>query len=203
MRWFLLLALSASGTVAPPPGAWSGWARCELSVEGHGYVDRQTHRWDISGTPVSGNGAIRVQAATWSVDGAGSLDQTQGRQTRTATWKTKASGISAPIAFIVRASDGRLLIKSWHAQQRVHGAVTGTQQVTIDGNAQTPGPISGEAFEWSFPTIIEGATVTNSSGTRSEPVHGSVGLMQPANSTATATCSWNLSRDTQTRAGRG
>lgn len=188
-------AAAQSGT-SPTPGntEWNGWARCDLAVSGAGYTDRQSHLWIIPPAPPSVQGAIRVHAATWSVVGAGSLQRSQGAQTLNAQWKTEAQGVSAPIAFTVRASDGRLLIKSWHPQLRVKGAVSGSQQVTLDGKAQPPVTIGLEAFEWSFPSLEQAATATQISGSSAPPVTGSVAPMQPAGAQATASCSWQLAR---------
>jgi hypothetical protein len=44
-----------------------------------------------------------------------------------------------------------LILKSWHSPLVAPGSVIGTQQMYINGVAQTPGAISGGAFEWQFP----------------------------------------------------
>jgi len=102
--------------------------------------------------------------------------------------------MSAPIAVLIRASDGKRLIKSWHAQLRGAGAVSGSQQLTIAGKPQTPATISLEAFEWAFPVIQMPATQTTNSGSNSSKVTGRVGPMQPAGSQATASCAWSFGK---------
>jgi len=179
--------------------SWSGFARCDLAVNGDGYSDRQSHLWVLAGGAPTARGAIRVHPATWSVAGSGSLSESNGRQTRTAAWTTDVRGLSAPIEFTVRASDGRLLIKPWHAQLRARGAVSGTQRLIVDGQEQRPAPIALEAFEWGFPSLVESASATRVTGTSTPVVTGRVGPMQPARARATATCSWQLERSAAPR----
>jgi hypothetical protein len=201
----LVLGLSASAAIAPLAAAqagpnWNGWARCQIVVSGPGYSDQQSHSWTLTGAPATAQGAIRIYPATWTDVGSGSLQRTQGSQSLAAKWTTSAQGLSAPIAVVARASDGRLLIKSSHAQLHPRGAVTGTQQVTIDGKMQPPGTISLEAFEWSFPVIDDVATITRTSGTSTAPVTGKVGPMQPANARGTVSCAWQFVRSGTTAA---
>jgi hypothetical protein len=94
---------------------------------------------------------MRIFSGTWTVSGQGSLQRTRGTQTLEAQWTTNASMANAPVAVFLRASDGKMILKSWHAQLRKAGGVTGTQKLTINGVAQKPVTISLEAFEWAFP----------------------------------------------------
>jgi hypothetical protein len=178
---------------APPAPAWSGSARCELTVQGPGYTDRQTHTWTMGGPPRV-EGAFRVYAGTWSVAGGGSLHRSQGNQVLTAQWTTNASPVSAAIAVFVRASDGRMFIQSRHAQVRARDAIQGSQQLTIGGKAQTPVKIGAEAFEWSFPAVEVSGGSTSANGSSAPAVNGSVGYMQPAGSRAAASCTWQFSQ---------
>jgi len=171
---------------------WSGQAQCKITVQGPGYSHQETHTWTMSGGAATLQGAIHLFPAIWSVSGQGSLQRTQGAQTLKAQWTTSASLPNAPIALFVRASDGKLVIKSGHAQLRAKGGVSGTQQVTINGVAQTPGPISLEAFEWSFPSAEVAGTSKSISGSQTVPTTGSVGPMQPGGSQGTAACSWSF-----------
>ena len=190
----LTMASPAFSQSAPSPGVgWSGSARCQLSVQGPGYSDSETHTWTITG-PATVEGAFRVYPATWSVTGSGSLQRTQGSQTLAAQWTINAPAMSAPIAIFVRASDGRMFMQPRHAQVRARDAVQGQQQVTIEGKPQTPVKISAEAFEWTFPVVEVPAGSTTLSGSSTPAVNGSVGLMQPGGSRATASCSWQYSQ---------
>ena len=119
-----------------------------------------------------------------------------GSQTLTVQWATNAQNLSAPLAVFVRASDGRMFIQARHAQVRAPQAVTGYQQLTIDGKPQMPGKIGAEAFEWAFPVVEvsrpkpgENATANGSS---TPVVNGKVGFMQPAGTQATASCTWKF-----------
>ena len=88
---------------------------------------------------------------------------TQGDQTRDITWTVKAAA-AGKFQFVVRASDGKLLIGQANAQLRVANGITGTQQVTIGGVAQTPGPVGLEAFETQLPPIVARRTSRTVSG---------------------------------------
>jgi hypothetical protein len=179
---------------APQVPVWSGWARCQVSVQGPGYTDQRTHTWTLAGGTPTVEGAFRVYPATWSVVGAGSLQRSQGTQSLKAQWAANVAGMSAPLAVFVRASDGRMFISARHAQLRSARAVAGYQQLTLDGKPQSPGEIAAEAFEWMFPTIDVDPRLPSVSGSKTEPVKGSVGLMQPAGSQVTASCTWQFGR---------
>ena len=193
---FVLLGVSAKPLFSQSAAgaSWSGQAQCQVTVQGPGYSHQETHTWTLSGGPPTQSGAMRIYAATWSVTGGGSLTRTQGTQTLQAQWTTNATLPNAPIAMFVRASDGRLIIKSWHAQLRSPGGVTGTQQVTINGVPQSPGTISLEAFEWQFPLLQDAQTSTSVSGSSTTATNGAVGPMQLGGSQGTAACSWQFSQ---------
>jgi hypothetical protein len=191
---FLAAASCLHAQRTAPPQPWSGSARCEIAVHSPGYSHQETHTWTLLGGPPTKQGAMQIQAGTWSVTGKGSLERTEGQQTLNAQWTTNVPATSAPIAVLNRASDGKRIIKSWHAQLRGRGGVSGTQQLTIDGKPQTPGTISLEAFEWAFPTIEVPSTQTTISGSNSPKVTGSVGPMQPGGSQASASCAWSFGK---------
>lgn len=199
-RMFALLMCCALPAVAQRPSSstapWSGWARCEINVNGQGYSDQQTHTWIITGSKSTVSGAFRVYPATWSVIGGGSLQQTKGNQTLMAQWSTTAQNISAPLAVFVRASDKRMFIQARHAQLRARNAINGYQQLTIDGKPQTPGKIAAEAFEWAFPVVEvsrpKPAAEAIANGSSKPVVNGKVGFMQPAGTQAAATCEWHF-----------
>lgn len=198
---FMASVLSATGFCQtashPVSGPWSGGAQCEIQVQGPGYTHHETHTWTLTGAPPSKQGAISVYPGTWSVMGQGSLQRTQGQQTLSAQWTTNASQSSATVGIFTRASDGKLIIKSFHAQLRTKGGVAGTQRVEIHGVVQSPqGVISLEAFEWPFPSVEDIASVTTISGSGTKATTGSVGPMQPGGSKGTATCTWHFAKVT-------
>jgi hypothetical protein len=171
-----------------------GWAQCVVSVSGPGYANRMTHSWVLAGGTPTVQGAIRVHPATWTAVGQGSLKETQGAQTNDASWTINAPAVSAPIASVIRASDGRLVVKSWHSQLRTRNAITGTQQLTINGRAQPQGHLGLEAFEWAFPVLEDSAAKVHLTGSSSAPSGAGVGPMQPAAARGTANCNWDLAR---------
>jgi hypothetical protein len=179
-----------------PQAPWSGWARCEINVSGQGYRDQQTHTWTISSSTSAVSGAFRIYPATWSVAGSGSLQHTQGNQTLMAQWATSAQNLSAPLAVFVRASDRKMFIQARHSQARAPRSVNGYQQLTIDGKPQKPATIAAEAFEWAFPVVEVSRPRPGdplvANGSSAPQVSGKVGLMQPAGTQATASCTWQF-----------
>ena len=194
--WLILLLaaptpLFSQATAVNRP--WSGQAQCNITVQGPGYSHQETHTWTLgSGSPTV-QGAMHIFPATWSVSGKGSLERSQGSQTLTAQWTTNASMANAPVALFVRASDGKLILKSWHSQLRSRGGVNGTQTVTVNGAVQSQTPMSLEAFEWAFPGAEVASSSTSIQGSSTNATNGSVGPMQPGGSHGTAACTWSFS----------
>src|SRR5262245_64224483 len=51
LSFLSLLASRPSDAQAP---GWTGWARCDLLIQGPGYVNRETHTWTVNGlTPTT------------------------------------------------------------------------------------------------------------------------------------------------------
>ena len=183
--------------------SWSGQAQCALDVQGPGYTEHEVHTWTMSGGAPTVKGAMHIFAGTWSATGQGSYQRSQGNQINQIQWTMNAAIPNAPIAIFVRASDRRIIIKSWHAQLRSPGGITGTQQVTVNGVPQTPGKINLEAFEWQFPAsgtaiISSPSIVPHFSGSKVAATHGAVGPMQPGGSEGTEQCNWEF--DAEARA---
>ncbi len=185
------LQQASSGAAAPP--GWSGSASCTITVTGPGYQHSETQRWKISG-PTKVRGSFQFVPSEWTDTGSGSSQVTQGDQTRDITWTVKAAA-AGKFQFVVRASDNKLVIGQANAQLRVANGITGTQQVTIGGVAQTPGPVGLEAFETQLPPILTGQTRRSVSGSMSPTlVHGSFAPFQPAAATVTKRCAWRFSK---------
>jgi hypothetical protein len=195
--WAVSVALAAtlhpaSGGAAVPPG-WSGSASCTITVSGPGYQHSETQRWQVRG-PTSVRRSFRFVQSRWTDAGSGSSQVTQGDQTRNITWTVNAAA-TGKFQFFVRASDNKLVIGQANAQLRVPNGITGTQQVTIGGVAQTPGPVGLEAFETQLPPIVTGRTSRSVSGsTPPTPVKGSVAPFQPAAAAVTKRCSWRFAK---------
>jgi hypothetical protein len=171
---------------------WSGSASCDVTVTGPGYSDQQKHQWTLTGGAPTKSGAFDIYPGTWSVTGGGSLERTQGSQTLHAEWKRSVAAMSAPISVVVRASDGAILIGAGHAQLRAANAVTGTQEVRVDGKVTSHSQIGLEAFEYAFPSSQGAAKSTQVSGQKSDSPSGSFGPMQPAGSKVQVRCSWSF-----------
>jgi hypothetical protein len=183
-------------------GPWSGQAQCQITVQGpYGYNHSETQTWTLNGGQPTMQGAMNILPATWSVTGQGSFQKTTGSQNLVGQWKTNATPISAPLALFIRASDGMLILKSWHSQLTAPGSVTGTQQMYINGVAQTPGAITAAAFEWQFPFSQVPSASTSISGSTTIATNGSVGPMQPGGSQGTASCTWNFAAGNSLSAG--
>jgi hypothetical protein len=181
-----------SGGAAVPP-RWSGSASCTITVSGPGYQHSETQKWQVSGPP-SVRGSFRLVPSHWTDTGSGSSQVTQGNKTRNITWTVQAAA-AGKFQFVIRASDNKLLIGQANAQLRVANGITGTQQVTIAGVPQTPGPVALEAFETQLPPIVAGRTSRHVSGsTAPTPVNGSVAPFQPAGAAVTKRCSWRFAK---------
>jgi len=160
-------------------------------VSGPDYEHSETQRWQVSG-PTSVRGSFRLVPSRWTDTGSGSSHVTQGDQTRDITWTVKAAA-TGQFQFVVRASDGKLLIGQANAQLRVPNGITGKQQQTIGGVAQTPGAVGLEAFETQLPPIVARPTSSTVSGsTPPTRVHGSFAPFQPAAATVTKACTWRF-----------
>ena len=182
-----------SGGAATLPG-WSGSASCTITVTGPGYQHSETQRWQVTGHTTV-RGAFQLVPSRWTDTGSGSSHQTQGDQTRDITWTVKAAA-TGQFQFFVRASDKRLVIGQSNAQLRVANGITGTQQQTIGGVAQTPGPVGLEAFETQLPPIAVGATSRSVSGSMPPTrVHGSFAPFQPAAAAVTKRCAWRFAKN--------
>jgi len=182
----------SSQTLRPAELPWTGSARCQLDIRGPGYTDQQIHTWTLMGGTPTILGAFHVYAATWSVTGGGSSQRTSGTQVSSSQWTRSGQEISAPFAVLARASDGAVMIQAYHGQLVARGALTGTQQVSVDGRPQPPTQILADAFEWAFPTAVGTPTSTTLSGSSSPAASGSLGYLQPAGTVIAATCSWNF-----------
>src|SRR5689334_21327230 len=114
----------ASAQVPFPGGRpLTGSIQCVLeTMDGSGYVDKQTHTWALTGAPPStqnaAEGTIWIHAARWSATGTGH-HLTQSTSTSTAPngqsvqvvvsttdqWKIAAGPLDAPIAIRTRGTN--------------------------------------------------------------------------------------------------
>src|SRR5262249_53289527 len=101
-------AIHAGAGGAAAPARWSGAASCTIGTTGPGYQHTETQRWQVGGRQTV-SGAFRFVPSRWTDTGSGSSHVTQGDQTRDITWTVKAAA-TGKFKFVVRASDGKLLI---------------------------------------------------------------------------------------------
>jgi hypothetical protein len=190
-RWLfgILSSLCADQALPQSLTAWSGQAQCVIRVQGPGYSHQETQTWTITGPPTQ-QGAMQVYPGSWTNQGQGAFERSEGRQTLRGQWTTSTIRADAPISVFVRASDGKLLITSAHAQLRSQGAVQGMQTQLFDGIVQSQAAISLEAFEWTIPALQDVPSTSGISGRSSTTVAGSVGPMQPDGSQVVADCGW-------------
>jgi len=186
-----VVTLHPAASGATSRAGWSGSASCTITVTGPGYRHSEAQRWEVSG-PAHLRGSFVIVPSRWTDTGGGSSQVTQGDQTRDITWTVKAAA-PGQFQFVVRASDGKLVIGQASAQLRAPNGITGTQRVTIGGVAQTPGPVGLEAFETQLPPIVAGPKSRTVSGSMPPTrVQGSYGTFQPGDATVTKRCSWRF-----------
>ncbi len=192
----ILVALLCVGVTGPvfsqAPPIWSGQAQCQLNMQGSDYVHQETQTWTITGASTSAPRTMPVFPGTWSVAGQGTTQRSVGPQSLAAQWTTKVPATSAPIAVFVRASDNRLIIKLWHSQLRLEGAISGARQVVSASVPPTQYPIELAAFEWPFPPIEDVATSTTVSGSSNVTIPGTLLPLQSPGNNGTANCTWQF-----------
>jgi hypothetical protein len=179
----------------PPTAAeWSGQVQCRATIQSNGYTHEETQTWKLTGEAPTTAGAIPVYPASWSVTGQGTVQRTVGPQVIAGSWNTNVAPTNARIAIFVRASDNRLVIKTFHSQLSAPGAVTGRRQTTVTGAAPTQSAVQAAATEWTFPTIEDSPTSTNVTGSSTVVIPGSVLPMQAPTANGTANCTWQFNK---------
>jgi hypothetical protein len=201
-RTLVVAALGAAAAsvaaLSPAPGAaaaagWSGNASCTISISGPGYEHSETQKWQVSG-PTTARGSFQFVPSHWTDAGSGSSHTQQGDQSLDITWTVKAAA-PGKFQFVVRASDGKLLIGQANAQLREQNGITGMQKQTIAGVAQTPDPVGLEALETQLPPIVVSPTSHSVSGSMPPTTqHGSFGPFQPGAAKVTKSCTWHFAK---------
>ena len=160
----LLLALLSGRAFTQTPAAtplWQGWIQCQVTVQGAGYSNSQTHTWTITGAPTL-VGSIAEYPVTWTVAGAGTYRTMNLDQTIAAQWSTNGSLPSPRIGIFIRASDERLVALFRSAQLNVPSGTTGTQQVSAAGSQPQTRSINLAIYEWRpLPVMEDAATSTH------------------------------------------
>ena len=187
---------------------WSGWVSCQVATtqgtytEG-AYTDQHTQTWTIGGAP-SVEGGVTIYPATWTVSGSGGSSRGvaatagsfPGGDYEHTWWELNTTGIAAPLAFAVRASDDRLTIGSAHPPlqsnvviERIIGDANGIQV-----SPTSRGSMTGTLREVLLPAIEGAATSTSLTGMASPSATYPVSPNQPAGTRTTVSCSWSFAK---------
>ncbi|HEX6822715.1 MAG TPA: hypothetical protein VF123_11710 [Candidatus Sulfotelmatobacter sp.] len=180
--WVFLLNLPVFGQFSE---LWSGQAQCQVTVQSQGYIHQETQTWTLTGGAPTQQGAMQIYPATWSVTGQGSAQ----RPPLLAQWASNVSPMSAPLSIFVRASDNRLIIKTWHTQLVAVGGISAVRQI-----GATQSTTSSAAYEWTFPQIEADPTQQAVIGTGAINVPGNATAIPSASPSGTANCTWNFSK---------
>ena len=186
----LPIEVASAQTPNPADGPWAGWIRCQVTAQGQGYSDQQTHTWIMSGGAPRVEGVFRIYPATWSVVGGGSLQRTQGANIVTAQWATNGQAPSAPIAVFTRG-DGRLVFTLRHDQLRAASGFTGYRFYTVDGKRQPIEGIAAETYEYRF-QAIDDSSATKISGSSTLAIPPSNAFTPQPGSTGSVSCAWQF-----------
>jgi hypothetical protein len=180
--------LSAQQLNAGPP-VWNGSVRCDIDINGPGYVTHETHTWTLSGA-VPPDGGVLDYPGTWTVTGEGSRKPTE-TQRAVGAWKTQASAAGVRMAIFVRQSDQKLLVFLRHGQLSAPAGTTGTQLDTaLRSQVQK---VATTVYEWRpFPAIEDVPTSTHVTGSSTTPIKTRLVASQPLGSMGQAACSWDL-----------
>ena len=187
-------ASRASAQTATSSAQWSGQVECKLNVQSAGYAHTETQTWKLTGGAPTLQGAIEVYPANWSVTGQGTTQRTASVQALAASWNSSVPSLNAPMAIFVRASDNRLVIKSFHSQLVANGAVSGTRQVSSPGIAPAQSSLQLAVSEWTLPVIEDAGTSTSVNGSGTVPIAGTQMPLQVAGAAGTASCTWSFSK---------
>ena len=189
----LAMEVTSAQTRNAADGPWVGWVRCDITAQGAGYTDRQTHTWVITGGAPRVEGVFRIYPATWTVVGGGSLQtRTQPPSNVTGQWTTNGQSSNAPIAVWMRG-DGRIVFTLRHEQLRIPNGFIGSRSFTVDGK-QGPGQaIAAETYEYRFQPIDDApANTISGSSTLAIPSSNAFAPVPQPGSTASAACSWQF-----------
>ena len=187
------LAIRPTRAQSAQEALWAGQVQCQLNTKSDGYAHREIQTWTMTGPPRR-QGAMAIYSGTWSAEGEGATLQTQGIQRIAARWSSHVAPMSAPIAILIRASDNRLIIKSWHLPMSVPAALSTVREVSAGNASPTQTNLASSAGEWPFPVVEDDAASTHIRGSGTVIVTGNLLPMQTASAKGTADCQWQFSK---------
>jgi hypothetical protein len=178
---------------APQPVAqgWTGWAQCQITIQGPGYSHGETHVWKVAGEPTR-QGNMEISPMTWTVTGNGSLQRVSGPTTVSAQWTV--NGTLQNVTSGATLHLDRITIHRWTNHGPARSALTGTEVTTTNGAARSRVVVL-DVQQWAFPGVETGTTGTRATGSNTVPFDGLRGPMNPpSGAIGTAACTWDFAR---------
>jgi hypothetical protein len=131
-----------------------------------------------------------MNLGTWLLDRAVIEPVTQSRGVCHETLQ------SASVQYLsqVIASSGNRLVHQTVNAIRIPGGITGTQQLTVNGVAQTPGVMGAEAFEFDYGPLVAPASLGAIDQTKQFQNVPGLGFQAPGGSgtTRSISCTWDF-----------
>lgn len=138
-----------------------GYISCAIVTTGpDNYQDQQLQQWGwTNNPPIQITTSNQIFSATWSVNGSGSKFVSQSGTSPTGQVHTQTNSLawteigSLTIQMQVRISSSNQVFLNNVSSIVVAGGLAGTQQITIDGMPQTPGPIGAAVYGLPLPAV--------------------------------------------------
>jgi len=190
---FVLLSISRSPAAfaqTPVAQGWTGWAHCQITIQGPGYAHSETHLWTIAGAGTK-NANMEIYPTSWTVSGSGSLDRVSGPTRKSAQWRVNGMLPNVTIGTTLHAD--RITIQRWTNHGPARSALTGTETTTVNGVGRSSNIIL-DVQQWAFPATATGTTSTRATGSNTVRFDGLRGPLAPPGSMGVAECNWDYAR---------
>jgi hypothetical protein len=197
----LLLSLAIAAPIIaqaqqPIARSWSGWARCQITIQAPGYSHRETHLWTITGAGTK-NANMEIYPTSWTVTGDGSLQRVNGPTRVSAQWTVNGTLQNVTIGTTLHRD--RITVQRWTNHGPARSALTGSEITTINGVGRSRNVVL-DVQQWAFPAIVTGTTSTRATGSNTLPFDGLRGpLNPPRGAMGTAACAWDFARGGESR----
>jgi hypothetical protein len=137
-----------------------GYISCSIVTTGpDNFQDNQLQQWGwANNPPIQITASNQIFSATWSVTGSGSKFASQSMTSPTGQVHTQSNSLAwtengfLTVQMQVRISSSNQVFLT-SGSIVVPGGLTGTQQLTIDGVPQTPGPIGAAVYGLPLPAV--------------------------------------------------
>ena len=187
----LLVANLLRPASAQAPAPWGGWVQCRFDVRGTGYAHQEVQTWTITGPPVM-QSTVEVYPASWSVTGQGTLKKTTDASTEAADWAIAVPATVAQIGITPHAD--RFTIQRWTAQRIGRGGLTGKDVLTALSAQPRVTSMTLDVDEQPFATIDVDLKSTQTNGSSTPAVSGTVGPIRPRDAQGKGNCAWQFAR---------